>query len=119
MALTKGKTFAFLIIVVAAIWGIKYYYDTTPGEYDEVAKCLTAKGAIFYGSYQCSHCADQKKMFGKSMKYIKYIECGPLSGPMNQICKDAGVEAYPTWVIGDVKLTGKQEIDELKSQTQC
>ena len=66
-------------------------------------KCLTDKGAKFYGSFQCPACAKQKQLFGKSIKYVNYIECGAL-GQQNKICNDANIDAYPTWVRGnDVK----------------
>ncbi|HEY4504811.1 MAG TPA: hypothetical protein VJI73_03495, partial [Candidatus Paceibacterota bacterium] len=37
-----------------------------PGELDAFANCLKDRGAIFYGAFWCPHCANQKKLFGKS-----------------------------------------------------
>lgn len=65
------------------------------GDKDIFAQCLTEKGWTMYGAEWCSHCKDQKNLFGDSFKYIKYIEC-----PDNiQLCLDRGINAYPTWKI--------------------
>ena len=62
---------------------------------DAFAKCLTDKGWTMYGAVWCPHCQDQKKAFGDSFKYIKYVEC-----PDNiQLCTDKGVNGYPTWIV--------------------
>src|SRR3989344_1255561 len=74
------------------------------GNYDDFAKCVTDSGAVFYGSYQCTHCSSQKQMFGKSMQYVNYVECGPLSGPQAQECVAAGIRAYPSWMLGSGQL---------------
>ena len=43
--------------------------------FDEVAKCLTERGWIFFGLDNCHHCQYQKRIFGSAMKNIKFIEC--------------------------------------------
>ena len=63
-------------------------------------------------------CTRQKDLFGKSIKYVNYIECGPL-GQQNQLCNEAGIKAYPTWVIGNQTLTGVLSLQELSSLTGC
>ena len=86
---------------------------------DAFAECLTEEGAIFYGSFECPHCNTQKGLFGESMHHVKYVECGPLRGPQNSICRTAGVEAYPTWVIDGSKYTGSQSLERLSELTSC
>mgnify|MGYP001562406930 CR=1 FL=1 len=86
---------------------------------DSLAQCLSDKGIIFYGSFECSHCTNQKKLFGGSMKYVNYVECGPLGGPINQACRDAGIQVYPTWLINGQKYTGTQSLDKLKELSGC
>ena len=62
---------------------------------DGFAKCLTEKGWAMYGAIWCSHCLAQKKLFGESFQYIKYVEC-----PDNtQLCLDKGIIGYPTWLV--------------------
>src|SRR5262250_3443576 len=66
------------------------------------AKCLSARQAKMYGAYWCPHCADQKEMFGRSFRYVAYIECGiPGSRDEAKSCVDVGVKHFPTWQFGD------------------
>lgn len=115
----KKKTKIITLLILLVIIGFFYYNNTKPGKYDGFAKCLTEKGAQFYGSFQCSHCATQKKLFGKSMKYVNYIECGPLGGPQNSLCTQKQVLSYPTWIINDKKYEGVKELNELSELTNC
>ncbi len=86
---------------------------------DLLAKCLTEKGAKFYGSFQCPHCAEQKKIFASSIEFVDYIECGPLSGPQSKICSINNIEKYPTWIINDTKYLGVRELEDLSALTNC
>lgn len=88
---------------------------------DQLAKCLTTKGAKMYGADWCPHCSDQKKDFGTSFRFIKYIECdpkGPNADPST--CQKAAIEAYPTWILpGTKNLTGTQQLADLASWSKC
>jgi len=86
---------------------------------DEFAKCLTSKNATFYGSFECTFCNRQKEMFGNSMQYINYVECGPLDSPPNAACINAGIERYPTWIINGIKYLGLQQLNSLSELTGC
>ena len=86
---------------------------------DALAKCLTDKGVKFYGSFECPHCTNQKNLFGDSIKYVDYIECGPLGGPTNEECQKAGIQAYPTWIIDGKKYTGTQSLQKLRELSGC
>ncbi len=83
---------------------------------DGFAQCLRDKGAVMYGAEWCSHCQDQKRLFGDSFRYVSYVEC-----PENaQLCIEKGVEAYPTWIFADGnKFVGKQELEELSLRSGC
>ena len=111
--------YSIILLVVASLIYFPISSSKKPGKYDDFAKCLTEKGANFYGSLQCPACAKQKDLFGKSVKYVNYIECGPLSGPQNQICKDADVRVYPTWTLGNETLEGVISLEELAQWTSC
>ncbi|MFH1376566.1 MAG: hypothetical protein ABIH25_02925 [Candidatus Woesearchaeota archaeon] len=119
----KSLIIIFLVIVVLAIavfgFNITEKATDTPGEYDEFAQCLTTEGAKLYGSFQCSHCKTQKEMFGNSIQYVNYVECGPLRGPIDSKCIDAGIEAYPSWIINETTYKGTQSLSKLSDLTGC
>ena len=84
------------------------------------AQCLGEKGAKFYGAFWCPHCQNQKKIFGRSAKALPYIECSTANKEMNQVCKDAGITGYPTWVFADgSRLNGEVPFTALAEKTGC
>ena len=105
------------ILIVAVVW----YFSAKPGENDDFAKCLTEKGVKMYGAYWCSHCQNQKKMFGKSWKFVDYVECAtPGSDSPKDVCVAAGVTGYPTWSFGvDRKVSGELTFEQLASFSGC
>ena len=88
---------------------------------EQLAKCLTSKGALMYGAYWCPHCADQKKLFGDSVHFIKYIECDAKGTNANpQACQKANIQSYPTWTIpGGSNLNGTQNLTDLAAWSKC
>ncbi|OGI72934.1 hypothetical protein A3D42_01645 [Candidatus Nomurabacteria bacterium RIFCSPHIGHO2_02_FULL_41_18] len=92
-----------------------------PGEYDEFAQCLSDKGAKFYGAFWCPHCANQKKMFGSSQKFLPYIECSnPAGSAQLPICTEKGINTYPTWEFADgSRLSGEIPMAQLAEKTGC
>jgi hypothetical protein len=85
-------------------------------KYDDFAKCLASKDLTLYGAVWCSHCQDQKKLFGDSFKYAKYVEC-----PDNiKLCTDKGVNGYPTWIdASGKKYEGLQSMEKLAEISKC
>ena len=116
-----------ILFVALSLVGVGYFSFssitgkvTEVGAYDSLAHCLTEKGAVFYGSFQCSHCKTQKELFGDSMRYVNYVECGPLGAPpTNKECIQSGIRAYPTWIIDGKKYEGVQSLDKLSELTSC
>jgi len=96
---------------------------TTPAvkNLDDFAKCITEKGAVFYGASWCEHCNNQKKMFGDSMQYVKYVECAVEGQPQVQTpeCTTAGISGYPTWMINNQSYPGEQTMGDLARLTGC
>jgi hypothetical protein len=92
-----------------------------PGKYAETAKCLTEKGVIMYGTFWCSHCENQKKMFGGDVQFITYQECDEKGvGGDRQKCLAAGVSSYPTWTFpGQGNLVGEQDVFVLAKLANC
>ena len=107
------------VIIIIAVFFFTRNSEVEAGKYDDFAKCITENGAIFYGSFQCVHCTTQKNMFGNSMRYVKYVECGPLGGPQTLACQQAGITGYPSWIIGNIKYEGVQQFNKLAELTGC
>ncbi|KAF3321143.1 thiol-disulfide oxidoreductase LTO1 [Carex littledalei] len=83
-----------------------------------LAKHLQSIGAKMYGAFWCSHCHEQKEMFGKeAMKILDYVECFPNGAgkgrTMSLDCALVGIEGFPTWVIKDQVLSGEQDLSTL------
>jgi len=106
---------AVALIIAAAI------FIFSPGKYDSFAQCLSDKGAKMYGTALCTHCKEQKDMFGKSWAYIDYVECSSPDGyGQLDICKAANITGYPTWVFdGGIRKSGTVPMEELSEKTGC
>jgi uncharacterized membrane protein len=80
-----------------------------------LAEHLTDTGAKFYGSYYCPHCAEQKEMFGGSVKRLPYVECSPggPSAPQAAECSAKNIQGYPTWIINGERYVGTQSLEAL------
>lgn len=80
-----------------------------------LAAHLKQVGAKMYGGFSCSHCHDQKQLFGKeAFRQINYIECDPKGkNPQPDLCKAANVQGYPTWKINGKSVSGTQSLEEL------
>lgn len=104
-----------IIIMISLVGYMVYGWQTSPGEYDDFAKCLTEKQAKMYGTDWCGYCQEQKKIFGKSFKYVDYIDCD-----FNQVeCSSAGIKGYPTWIINGDSYSGVQPLERLSQLTGC
>lgn len=116
-------TIFWLVIVLLIVIGVgsSFYVSKQPGKYDTFAQCLTDKGVIFYGAFWCPHCQATKRMFGSSQRLLPYVECSTPNGQDQlQVCKDAGVQSYPTWVFPDgTRLNGERTLAELSSASGC
>ncbi|XP_030485925.2 thiol-disulfide oxidoreductase LTO1 isoform X2 [Cannabis sativa] len=83
-----------------------------------LAKHLNSIGAKMYGAFWCSHCLEQKEMFGReAAKHLNYVECFPNGFKkgtlMEKSCAEVGIEGFPTWVINGKVLSGELEFSEL------
>jgi len=115
-----AKCFAGAAVVIVALH-LTYagYLGDAPGPEDpwirSLAEHLTKSNVKFYGASWCPHCAEQKKLFGASVKRIPYIECSPggPQAPQAEVCKNNNIESYPTWVIDGQRRTGVLPLDEL------
>ena len=113
-----------LYVVIAALFAGAHlagrYYKNH--KYDSFARCIATKNAKMYGLYWCSHCADQKREFGSSFRYVPYIECASENDPheLTPACKAAGVKLFPSWQFGaDPPKEGVLSLQELSQKTGC
>lgn len=91
------------------------------GNLDTFVSCLNTKGVKFYGASWCPHCENQKKLFGDSAKLLPYVECSA-SNQIDtlQVCKDAKIDAYPTWVFPDnTRTAGEVTLETLANKSGC
>lgn len=107
--------FLLLISLILALTLVSSCKTNSNPETGALAKCLTEKGAKFYGTSWCNHCKTQKELFGDSMQYVDYVECTQ----KQQTCAAAGIRAYPTWIINDKVYEGVQQLDKLKELAEC
>ena len=86
------------------------------GELATLATCLTDNGVTMYGTNWCSHCKDQKAMFGDAFAQVNYVDCDA-SKPA---CVAAGVQWFPTWKdnAGNA-YPGTQSLERLASIAGC
>ena len=80
-----------------------------PGQHDDFAKYLSEQGVKMYGTEWCSHCKNQKELFGASFQYVNYIDCDK----KREECSSAGVQGYPTWRINGQNYPGEQPLERL------
>jgi hypothetical protein len=116
------KKVAIGVLIVVAAGGLYLFlHHKQSSRLNAFAQCLSAKGAKMYGAYWCPHCADQKEMFGSSFEYAPYIECGVKgSRATAQVCTDANVKHYPTWVFADgSRVEGAHSLEFLSQETGC
>lgn len=108
-----------LVIVLALHLHYAGYWGKTAGPEDPwvrgLAEHLSKTGAKFYGASWCPHCAEQKEIFGSSVKRLPYVECSPggPGTPQAPVCSQAGVESYPTWTINGQRFVGNQSLENL------
>lgn len=94
--------------------------STTSGAAEiALASHLKQVGAKMYGAFWCSHCHDQKQLFGQeAFQQIDYIECDPKGKkPKPELCEAAKVEGFPTWKINGKSVSGTQSLEELSDMS--
>jgi uncharacterized membrane protein/glutaredoxin len=115
---------AALVAIVALHSYYAGYWGGAPGPEDPwirgLAEHLSKSDAKFYGASWCPHCNEQKQLFGSSVKRIPYVECSPggQQAPQAQVCKEKGIQSYPTWIINGQRYTGVQPLDALAQSSQ-
>lgn len=80
-----------------------------------LAKHLQKLQVKMYGAFWCPYCTKQKELFGKqAFTNIQYIECDPRgTNARPDLCRKAGVRAFPTWEIKGKKYEGMLTLQQL------
>jgi hypothetical protein len=105
-----------LIVVVTLLIAFRRSEEKTEGNFDAFARCLAEKDVTMYAAEWCSHCQNQKKMFGEAFKLVPYVECPEETDK----CLAAGIQGYPTWIFPDGKqLLGEQTLEKLAETSGC
>ena len=87
----------------------------------DFARCLARNRVTMYGASWCPKCRAQLDAFGSSAEFLNYVECSR-NGTRAQTdeCKQAGIEAYPTWEFRDrSRIRGKQSFRSLAEKSGC
>ena len=119
----KGVLIFWGIIIALIVTGVaaSLVSSAQPNKLDSFAQCLEESSTIFYGAFWCPHCQKTKAMFGSAAKYLPYVECSTSDGQgQTQICKDKGIQSYPTWIFPDGStLNGEHTLTELSQASKC
>jgi len=121
----KKNSKIIIWLVLALIIGIVIWALTNrksePSRLDGFASCLKEKSATFYGTFWCSYCQNQKKMFGKSQKFLPYVECStPNGNGQIALCTERNITGYPTWEFSDgSRESGVISLEKLAEKTGC
>ena len=118
LTLKIGIVVAIVAVCAGLYFLLRHKHDS---RMDAFAQCLGTKGAKMYGAYWCPHCADQKELFGSSFRYAPYVECGIKGSHAEaQVCVDASVQHFPTWVFADgARVEGEHSLEFLGQETGC
>lgn len=80
-----------------------------------LAQHLNSIGAKVYGTYWCGACKYQRDLFGQAAyTQVQEVECDPRGkNAQPDLCRQAGVRAYPTWEINGQNYQGARSLQEL------
>ncbi len=114
---------ALLALVIILIFALKSGKSYNSVEVEAFTKCLVEKGTVMYGTFWCPKCAEVKKKFGESFRYMNYVECDPRGeNEQSLLCIEKDIKLYATFEFnGDPnsRLIGKPTFQELSEKTGC
>jgi len=112
---TAALAIAAAIVIVAAAYAAIVLTMPQPSRYDNLAQCLTANGAIMYGTQTCHACIYQRQLLGSSVQYINEVDCIQ----QYQVCMNQQIGAMPTWLINGTFYPGVKMPEELANISGC
>lgn len=85
---------------------------------ENLAKCLSEKGAKLYGTSGCGYCKKQKEMFRDAASYLPYIDC--TDEKTKYLCEEAKIGPVPSWDFPDKeRVLGLQSLEKLAELSGC
>ena len=131
----RGFIVAFLVLVSGLIWNNKVdpanaEQISNPVPIENIAPTVTTKSSsqkinfakflsenkiYMYSAYWCSHCYDQKQLFGKeAVKELTIIECAR-DGKDSQtgLCVEKEIKGFPSWEINGEIYSGVKDLNDL------
>ena len=115
--LTSLREAAVIAVLIVGVLHMHYsgLFDAAAGPEDPQLRALAIHldetGAKFYGAYWCPRCQEQKELFEASAERLPYVECTPggRGAPLSKACAAEKIRNYPTWIIGNQRITGSQK----------
>jgi hypothetical protein len=118
-ATRTGRTILIAVLIAVAV-ATYWWKRPRVSKLDAFAKCLAARQVKMYGLYWCTHCEEQKEMFGSAFQYVPYIECGTKGSRAEQpSCKQDGVKNFPTWQFATERHEGVLGLESLSEKSGC
>ena len=80
-----------------------------------LANHLSKMNAKMYGAYWCTHCYDQKMLFGAGgTRMMNYVECAEDGyNSERATCNAKEIKGYPTWEIDGKFYPGQRTLEDL------
>ena len=119
---TRIGRLILIVVLIGTALGLAIYAWKRPrvSRLDGFAKCLAARQIKMYGLYWCTHCEEQKEMFGSAFQYVSYIECGTKGVRAEQAsCVQVGVKNFPTWQFATERHEGVLPLETLSEKSGC
>jgi len=117
--ISKG---VMVVVAMIALHGLYNDWFVAPADpkLQALAEHLDDSGAVFYGAFWCPACNEQKDIFGKAAEALPYFECSPngRNAGVAFECAAEEIRDFPTWVIGQRRLTGVQTPEDLARSTR-
>lgn len=116
---TWGVVVLLIFLLLIALFHIGATERFSPEDKEAVCRCASAKGVIVFGSAQCSHCRQQKKVFGDAFRHLHFVECDN-----NPQCTTLNITVYPTWVLEEdgvekARWLGVIDVQQLRELAGC
>lgn len=110
-----------ILLIIIGIGFLTYRQSGGDDRLDTFAQCVSDSGAKFYGAFWCSHCRDQKNMFGRSARLLPYVECSTADAKGQlPVCQKENIEVYPTWIFGNgEKIASVISLEDIATKTNC
>ena len=135
----RGFIVAFIVLISGLIWDNKVdpanaeqISNTVPiekiapkvttkssSQKINFAKFLTENKVFMYSAYWCSHCYDQKQLFGKeAVKELTIIECAKDGkDSQTELCIKKEIKGFPSWEINNTISSGVKDLSGLATIT--